>query len=256
MAATPLLQSQGFERTPTATKLSRGQAYVHDAFAADTGGRVRPHSGHDSTPTVPNATARSVLAGEVERTGFSIYAGNYVEVRAEDGWIWQTIHLRTIATAPRLLVFEGQGLGIAGNTGGGGALGSASKLGVHVHTSRCRDRAAADRILNGLVRARFKGETPDEWAYAMGLSDPWPIIRDGLKDSATVLPEPTKPEEADMYVYADGETNEWAVVTPSQGWLPVYPGAGDGLLKATGQKRPEVLSHEAFVAMKKTFRAA
>jgi hypothetical protein len=251
MAATPLLPAQGFERTAVATKLSLGKAYPHDAFGVDSGGRVRPHSGHDSTPTVTRATARTVLQGQVSRTGFSVYAGNFVEVDAEDGWLWLTLHLASIAVAADAPVDEGQGIGIAGNTGGGGALGKASMF-VHVHTSRCVNRAAADRILNGLVRGRIKGETSAEWAHAMGLSDPWPIIRDGY---TTAAPTPVSPqqEEDPMRVYANAKRG-WAVVGGfHSGIRSIPPGAGDALMRLTGQTEPDRLTEAEFDALWRTF---
>lgn len=175
--ANPISKSEGFVRTP--------DRFPHDAFAADTGGRVRPHSGLDTTPTVANARARAVIGGTVTRVGRTVPAGNYVEILGDDGWLWLSIHLARQGVGSGARVEEDDVIGIVGNTGGSGALTGGSKLAVHSHVSRCRDRAAADRVLNGTVRARLKGETREQWATAHGFSDPWPTIRDGKASSDT-----------------------------------------------------------------------
>lgn len=173
--AYPIAPAQGFPRVP--------EKYPHDAFGVDTGGRARPHSGFDLTPTVKNASAVPAVSGRVTRTGLSQYAGNYVEVVDSSNRRWLYIHLASISVRPGDSVVEGRTvLGIVGNTGGNGALGN-SKMGVHLHVSLAQDATAANRILNGLVRARYKNETNAQWATAHGLIDPWPVIRDGDKNS-------------------------------------------------------------------------
>ncbi len=202
--AYPMLLTEGYLRTPYATPESKNKAYVHDGFGADTGGRVRPHSGFDSSPTVKNATACSVLAGTVTRTGVSKYAGNYVEILSSDGKLWLYIHLAAIAVPVGANVYPGQGIGIIGNTGGGGALGKPGPLAVHLHTSRCDNRAAADRILNGLVRERYKNESTAQWAAAHGLSDPWPVIRESVQAKPEV-PVVDEEEEDEMIIWMAGK---------------------------------------------------
>lgn len=171
--AYPIDPKQGFMRTP--------DRYPHDAFGVDTGGRVRPHSGFDSTPRVPNAEARSVLGGTVVKADWTKYAGNYVVEAAPDGWLWLTLHLASRSVRAGAVTEPGSVIGVVGNTGGGGALGSKATIGIHSHVSRCRDMAAVNRIVNGLVRPRYKGETNAEWAEAHGLSDPYPHIIESLK---------------------------------------------------------------------------
>lgn len=196
--AYPIAPAQGFIRTP--------DRYRHDAFGhdgmVDGCTRIRPHSGLDTTPIVANARALSVLGGKVVRADWTIYAGNYVAVEATDGWIWLSLHLASRLVRPGDRVEEGDVIGIVGNTGGGGSgplAGKTGNLGIHVHTCRCRDMAAVNRIVNGLVRARYKGETPDQWAAAHGLSDPYPHIISSLSGRASgtkgSTPTPTTPEE-------------------------------------------------------------
>lgn len=174
----PIDPKQGFLRTP--------DRYPHDAFAVDTGGRVRPHSGIDSTPRVAGALARSVLGGVVTRADWTIYAGNYVVERAPDGWLWLSLHLASRLVRPGAVLKPGDPVGVVGNTGGGGTGPLAGKTGMatHLHTSRCRDDAAVDRIVHGRVRPRYKGETNAQWAAAHGLSDPLPHINAAVKASA------------------------------------------------------------------------
>lgn len=171
--AYPIDPSQGFLRTPA--------RYPHDAFGVDTGGRVRPHSGIDSTPTIRDCPARSVLGGTVVRADWTRFAGNYVVEAAPDGWLWLTLHLASRHVRPGAVTTPGQQIGVVGNTGGGGALKDKPVLGIHSHVSRCKDMAAVNRIINGLVRTRYKGETSAQWAIAHGLSDPYPHIIDSLK---------------------------------------------------------------------------
>lgn len=186
--AYPIAPSEGFVRTPA--------KYPHDAFGADTGGRVRPHTGLDTTPTVANARNLAVLSGVVTRVGFSPYTGNYVEIRDSKNRYWLTFHQRQNLVSVGAIVAEGAVIGYTGNTGGGGALG-ALKIGVHNHTSLCVNQAAATRLITGQVRARYKGETTEQWANDRGLLDPWPIIRDGDKDSN---PKP-QPERKGLFMY-------------------------------------------------------
>lgn len=185
--AWPIDPKQGFYRYPA--------KYVHDAFGHDGGvdgcKRVRPHSGGDSTPSVKSARALSVLGGKVVRTGWTIYAGNYVVVDAPDGWLWLDIHLASRLVATGADVGEGDAIGIVGNTGGGGSgplAGKSGNLAIHLHTSRCKDMAAVDRIINGYVRARYKGETAAQWATAHGLSDPYPHIIKSVEDGKSSAP--------------------------------------------------------------------
>lgn len=173
--AYPIHPSEGYVRTPG--------KYPHDAFGADTGGRVRPHTGLDSTPNVPNARNRAVVSGVVTRVGYSQYTGNYVEIRDAKGRYWLTFHQRENLVKPGSIVAENAVIGVTGNTGGSGAIGSA-KIGVHNHTSLCINQGAATRLITGQVRARYKNETVAQWAADRGLLDPWPIIRDGDKNDA------------------------------------------------------------------------
>lgn len=260
--AYPMSLAQGYLRTPTATKESRGTAFAHDGFAhdgADGCSRVRPHSGFDASPTVVNATAISVLPGRVTRTGYTKYAGNFVEILSTDGRLWLYIHLHSIAVGIGP-VNEGQGIGIIGNTGGGGALG-ANKMFVHLHVSRCDNTEAANRILNGLVYGRNKNETPAQWAARYGLSDPWPIIRESVTKQDAPKPETPALEEEDiMRVYANTKTNAWAVVGGGK-FLPIVGSAGLALCRATGQitkdgqANPDRLSDAEFNDLQKTYRA-
>lgn len=199
--AYPIAPKQGYLRVPS--------VYRHDAFAHDGSdgcARVRPHSGIDSTPTVANAQALSVLGGKVVKADYTIYAGNYVVVQAPDGWLWLDIHLASRLVRAGDVVREGGVIGIVGNTGGGGALGTKARIGIHLHTSRCKDMTAVNRIVNGLVRARYKGESPEAWALNHGLSDPYPHIIRSLSDKASTPLDPTAPvvpttpeEEDDMF---------------------------------------------------------
>lgn len=237
--ALPLLPSEGFVRTPA--------KYPHDAFAADTGGRVRPHSGLDSTPTVANARNIACRSGKVVAAGYTSAAGNYVAIQEAPGRIWVTFHQRENFVGPGQDVTEGQAIGYTGNTGGTGAIGSA-KIGVHNHTSIAKDMEAVRRLISGNVRARYKGETNQQWADAMGLIDPWPFLRDGGKDSndggttTPTTPEPPKEYEmtqaetdlilgalarleTNVYglgqrvarIEADGAINKWALTDPTAG---------------------------------------
>lgn len=186
--AYPITPKQGYLRTPA--------RFPHDAFAVDTGGRVRPHSGIDSTPTVANAQARSVLGGTVVRADWTKYAGNFVVEAAPDGWLWITLHLANRLVRPTddtRFTQPDSVIGIVGNTGGGGALGSKATIGIHSHVSRCRDMAAVNRIINGLVRGRYKGETNEEWAAAHGLSDPYPHIIASVSGKANTPADPATP---------------------------------------------------------------
>lgn len=192
--AYPIDPAQGILRTPS--------KFPHDAFGVDTGGRVRPHSGTDSTPRVANCPARSVLGGRVIRIGWTIYAGNYVVVAAPDGWLWLDIHLARPSVVADEVIRPGDTIGIVGNTGGGGSgplAGKTGKLAIHLHTSRCRDLEAVDRIINGLVRARRKGETSAQWAAAHGFSDPYPHI------IASVAAEKAAAEAAELAAKAAAE---------------------------------------------------
>lgn len=223
--AYPIDPSEGFVRTPS--------KYPHDAFGADTGGRVRPHTGLDTTPTVANARNRAVVSGVVTRTGYSQYVGNYVEIRDAKGRYWLTFHQRQNLVKPDAIVAENAVIGYTGNTGGSGALGSA-KIGVHNHTSLCATQAAATRLITGQVRARYKNETTAQWAADRGLLDPWPIIRDGEKADAPATggtEKPTTPrrrspnmllvginsnghpENGRVYLVAPGKAPKW-IETP------------------------------------------
>lgn len=184
--AYPIDPKQGFLRTPA--------RYPHDAFGVDTGGRARPHSGFDATPTVANATACSVLGGKVIRTGYTIYAGHYVVEVAPDGWLWLSMHLAKYTVSVGDELGPGDAIGIVGRTGGGGGspLTGNTKMGIHIHVSRCRDIAAVNRIVNGYVRARYKGETSAQWALAHGLSDPYPHIIASGSDKTSRPSNPTK----------------------------------------------------------------
>lgn len=206
--AYPIDPKNGFLRAPN--------PYKHDAFghdgAVDGCARVRPHSGIDSTPRVPNCPARSVLGGRVVETGWTIYAGNYVVVAAPDGWLWLDIHMAKRTVTSGAVVAEGGQIGIVGNTGGGGSgplAGKQGKLAIHQHTSRCRDMAAVGRIINGLVRSRRKGETSAQWATAHGLSDPYPHIIASVEDGKSNAPATGTPiEEDDMYSDTDRARDE------------------------------------------------
>lgn len=213
--AYPISPDEGYVRTPA--------KYPHDAFGADTGGRVRPHTGLDTTPlpTVANARNRAVLSGVVTRVGYSQYTGNYVEIRDGKGRYWLTFHQRENLVRAGAIVAENAVIGYTGNTGGTGAIGSA-KIGVHNHTSLCVDQAAATRLITGQVRARYKNETTEAWAKERGLLDPWPIIRDGDKDSNPVTPTPDTPEEIDMMktlAYRRTSTGMTVIANPEVGYL-------------------------------------
>lgn len=173
--AYPIHPSEGYLRTPA--------RYPHDAFGVDTGGRVRPHSGFDATPTVTNCPARSVLGGTVVQTGYTIYAGHYVVENAPDGWLWLSLHMSAVHVSKGQKTSPDSIIGVVGNTGGGGGspLKGNAAMGKHIHVSRCRDMAAVNRIINGRVRARLKNETSAQWAEAHGLSDPYPHILNSVK---------------------------------------------------------------------------
>jgi hypothetical protein len=175
--AYPIHPSEGFLRTP--------ERFPHDAFGVDTGGRERPHSGFDATPTVANCPARSVLGGRVVQTGYTIYAGHYVVEAAPDGWLWLSLHLARLFVAQGHVTRPDTIIGVVGNTGGGGGspLKGNAKMGRHIHVSRCRDMDAVNRIIHGKLRARYKGETSAQWAAAHGLSDPYPHILASVKST-------------------------------------------------------------------------
>lgn len=200
--------------------------YKHDVFAHDGSDgctRVRPHSGVDATPTVPNARNRAVLSGTVTRTGFSIYTGNYVEIRDAKGRYWLTFHQRQNLVKAGDIVSAGAVIGYTGNTGGTGALGSA-KIGVHNHTSLCATQAASTGLIAGLVRARYKNETPEAWAKAHGLLDPWPVIQESLKDSDkddNPVETPRKYRFTDMFIAeATDSKRVYLVTTKSVLYIP------------------------------------
>ena len=224
--AYPMDPSEGFLRTPT--------KYPHDAFghdgAVDGCSRIRPHTGNDSTPRVKDATARTVLGGRVGRADYTIYAGNYVVVEAPDGWLWLDLHLQRRLVRPGHILAEGDAIGVVGNTGGGGSgpLAGVGKLGTHLHTSRCKDYAAVDRIVNGLVRRRGKGESAERWAAAMGLSDPYPHILKSLetsKASGTSADAPNREgflmaltDKQQARMYAQVEAIRAAQIVPGAGY--------------------------------------
>lgn len=227
--AYPIDPSEGYVRTPG--------KYIHDAFGHDGSDgckRVRPHTGIDTAPTVANARNRAVVAGVVTRTGFSVYTGNYVEIRDTKGRYWLTFHQRQNLVSAGQSVAEGAVIGYTGDTGGSGALG-ADKIAVHNHTSLCATQAAATRLITGQVRARYKNETTAQWAADRGLLDPWPIIRDGEKADAPATGGTTKepatprrrspnmllvginsnghPENGRVYLVAPGKAPKW-IETP------------------------------------------
>jgi hypothetical protein len=179
------------------------------------------------------------VSGVVTRAGFSTYTGNYVEIRDSKGRYWLTFHQRqNLVSVGDNVSGEGDGtvIGITGNSGGSGALGSA-KIGVHNHTSLCISQSAATRLITGQVRARYKNETTAQWAADRGLLDPWPIIRDGEKTDAPATGGTTKepatparrrspnmllvginsnghPENGRVYLVAPGKSPKW-IETPA-----------------------------------------
>lgn len=214
--ALPIDPSEGYMRIPP--------NYRHDGFAHDGSDgctRVRPHSGVDATPTVPNSRNRAVLSGTVTRTGFSVYTGNYVEIRDAKGRYWLTFHQRQNLVSAGDIVSAGAIIGYTGNTGGTGALGSV-KIGVHNHTSLCATQAASTGLINGRIRERYKNETPAQWAAAHGLLDPWPVIQDSLKDSDKDTNPIEGIEEIDMMktlAYRRTSTGMTVIANPELGYL-------------------------------------
>lgn len=197
--AYPIDPKHGYLRTPA--------RYPHDAFGVDTGGRARPHSGFDATPTIPSAPAQSVLGGRVIKTGYTIYAGYYVVEDAPDGWLWLSLHLAALAVNTGDVIGPGHMIGVVGRTGGGGGspLTGNTKMGIHIHVSRCQDMAAVNRIINGYVRARYKGETSAQWAKAHGLSDPYPHIIASGSDKASA---PQNPQDGFLMALNDEQQKD------------------------------------------------
>lgn len=92
------------------------------------------HEGNDIFAE-PGTPVRAVIAGRVERLGWTFYSGWRVGIRSDDGRYWFYAHLARFA--PRLSVGDavatGQEVGTVGNTGYGADPGHAHEFTYHLH---------------------------------------------------------------------------------------------------------------------------
>jgi murein DD-endopeptidase MepM/ murein hydrolase activator NlpD len=96
--------------------------------------QVGVHEGNDIFAE-PGTPVRAVLAGRVERLGWTFYSGWRVGIRGTDGRYWFYAHLRNFA--PGLsegdAVGTGDVIGEVGNTGYGARPGHSDEFIYHLH---------------------------------------------------------------------------------------------------------------------------
>lgn len=96
--------------------------------------QVGAHEGNDIFAE-PGTPVRAVLAGRIERLGWTFYSGWRVGVRGADGRYWFYAHLRDFA--PGLSegdpVGTGDVIGTVGNTGYGARPGHSDEFIYHLH---------------------------------------------------------------------------------------------------------------------------
>ena len=100
-------------------------------------GRWRQIGVHEGTDIFaePGTPVRAILAGTIERVGWTFYSGWRVGVRGTDGRYWFYAHLKGFAPGIRagVAVAEGDELGYVGNTGYGAEPGHSGEFIYHLH---------------------------------------------------------------------------------------------------------------------------
>lgn len=102
-----------------------------------TQGFSKTHPGIDIAPPVPGQQGVPCLApqsGVVTVAGYKpSLEGNYIIMRADDGWYWYFGHFATKKVSQGQRVNEGQAIGILGKTG--------AATGIHTHCERRRTQS-------------------------------------------------------------------------------------------------------------------
>jgi murein DD-endopeptidase MepM/ murein hydrolase activator NlpD len=96
--------------------------------------QIGVHEGNDIFAE-PGTPVRAILAGSVERVGWTFYSGWRVGVRGTDGRYWFYAHLKRFAPGIRVgaAVDTGDELGYVGNTGYGAEPGHSGEFTYHLH---------------------------------------------------------------------------------------------------------------------------
>jgi murein DD-endopeptidase MepM/ murein hydrolase activator NlpD len=96
--------------------------------------QIGVHEGNDIFAE-PGTPVRAILAGTVERVGWTFYSGWRVGIRGTDGRYWFYAHLQRFAPGIRVgaPVDAGDELGYVGNTGYGAVPGHSGEFTYHLH---------------------------------------------------------------------------------------------------------------------------
>lgn len=161
-------------RDPVNLSHARRNTNVHDAFGAQSGGRVFPHSGRDWHPIKAGQAVPvyAIESGTVIKVGGNSWdtagPGIHVVVQSAPNRFYLYGHLSSRSVGVNAQVAEGRQIGNMGNSGG--------SLGVHLHVTLFTTRAAA---LANAAPSKRNGRTVAAWAAANRLADPLAIIDSG-----------------------------------------------------------------------------